>query len=184
MSQQTMFEEYTPASAPAGSRRALERIERSLGFVPAAAARLAGSPELLDGFQRLSGMFEQSTLDPLARETVIMTVAVRNDCQVCVAMHTAKLAALGAPQATVDAMCGQRPLDDERLEAVRRFTLAVLTSAGAVSDADLSDFLAHGHTRRNALEVVLGIGTYTMSTFANRLVRAPANERRDPAQTA
>ncbi|MDI3417101.1 carboxymuconolactone decarboxylase family protein [Streptomyces luteolus] len=164
------FVEHTIESAPVGSRRALHRIERNLGHVPPVARRLAESPQLLDGFRRLSSAFEQSTLDPKARETVIMAVAVRNDCQVCVAMHTAKLAALGAPQGMVDALCGQRPLDDERLESVRRFTLAVLASAGAVSEAELSDFLAHGHTRRNALEVVLGIGTYTMSTFANRLV--------------
>ncbi|MFM9366811.1 carboxymuconolactone decarboxylase family protein [Streptomyces sp. Da 82-17] len=164
------FVTYAIETAPEGSRRALERIERNLGHIPPVAGRLAESPQLLDGFQRLSGMFEQSTLDPLARETVVMTVAVRNDCQVCVAMHSAKLAALDAPQGMVDALCEQRPLDDERLESVRRFTLAVLASAGAVTEAELADFLAHGHTRRNALEVVLGIGTYTMSTFANRLV--------------
>jgi hypothetical protein len=30
-----------------------------------------------------------------------------------------------------------------------------------------------GYTRRQALEVVLGIGAYTMSTYANRLTGAP-----------
>jgi len=47
-----------------------------------------------------------------------------------------------------------------------------LPAACAVSDAELDAFLAHGYTRQNALEVVLGIGTYTVSTFANRLTRA------------
>ena len=37
--------------------------------------------------------------------------------------------------------------------------------------------LGHGYTAENALEVVLGIGTYTMSTLANRLVRAPLDDR-------
>ncbi|MFF2568445.1 hypothetical protein [Streptomyces sp. NPDC058084] len=41
-----------------------------------------------------------------------------------------------------------------------------------MADAELDAFLAHGYTRGNALEVVLGIGTYTISTFANRLTRA------------
>ncbi len=39
---------------------------------------------------------------------------------------------------------------------------------------ELTAFLAAGYTHRNALEVVLGIGTYTMSTFANRLVEVSA----------
>jgi hypothetical protein len=44
----------------------------------------------------------------------------------------------------------------------------------------LRAFLGHGYTARNALEVVLGIGAYTMSTFANRLTRAPLGEPLKP----
>jgi hypothetical protein len=39
----------------------------------------------------------------------------------------------------------------------------------------LRAFLDSGYTSRNALEVVLGIGTYTLSTFANRLTNAPVD---------
>jgi hypothetical protein len=38
-------------------------------------------------------------------------------------------------------------------------------------------FLACGYTRQHALEVVLGIGTYTMSTLANRLTAAPLDDQ-------
>ncbi|MDX2560146.1 carboxymuconolactone decarboxylase [Streptomyces sp. TX20-6-3] len=125
-----------------------------------AVALLKESPETLDGFLKLSQTFESTTLDPHSRETVVLTVAERNQCHLCVDMHEAKMAALGpAP-------------DAERLAAVRLFTLRVLASAGAVSDEELAAFEAAGHTRRNALEVVLGIGAYTLSTFANRLTRA------------
>jgi len=65
------------------------------------------------------------------------------------------------------------PLPDERLDAIRVFTLRVLDTAGDVGDPALQDFLARGYTAQNALEVVLGIGTYTMSTLANRLTGAP-----------
>jgi alkylhydroperoxidase family enzyme len=50
-------------------------------------------------------------------------------------------------------------------------------AAGAVSDDQLEAFLGHGYTLRNALEVVLGIGTYTMSTLANRMTRAPVDDQ-------
>ncbi|WP_086828474.1 carboxymuconolactone decarboxylase family protein [Allokutzneria sp. NRRL B-24872] len=164
-----MFTDHTIDSAPVASRRAMEATRAKLGHVPAAVARLAESPHLLDGFLRLSGVFESTTLDMTSRETVIMTVAVRNGCEVCVAMHSAKLA--GHPE-LVAALRERRALPDERLEALRRFTITVLETAGGVGDDALEDFLAHGYTKQNALEVVLGIGTYTMSTLANRLVRA------------
>ena len=35
-------------------------------------------------------------ISALARETLIMTMAVRNGCHICVAMHTASLTRLGA----------------------------------------------------------------------------------------
>lgn len=69
------------------------------------------------------------------------------------------------------------PLRDGSLEALRRFTRQVLDTAGDVGDTALRDFLASGYTTRNALEVVLGIGTYTMSTLANRLTGAPVDEQ-------
>ncbi|WP_202122175.1 carboxymuconolactone decarboxylase family protein [Streptomyces sp. BA2] len=150
----------------------MERTAAAFGKTPSAVALLAESPELLNGFLELSASFEQSTLEPVARETVIMTVAVRNDCHICVSMHTAKLRKLGAGTELIAALRQGEALSDERLEAIRQFTLEVLATAGGVGDDDLKAFLAHGYTERNALEVVLGIGTYTMSTLANRLTRA------------
>jgi alkylhydroperoxidase family enzyme len=52
----------------------------------------------------------------------------------------------------------------------------VLQSTGDVGDAALKEFRAHGYSDQNALEVVLGIGAYTLSTFANRLTGAPLDE--------
>ncbi|OSC58103.1 alkylhydroperoxidase, partial [Streptomyces sp. BF-3] len=117
----------------------MEAVTERLGYRPAAVARLAASPHALDGFLKISAIFDACTLDPLSREVVVMTMATRNDCHVCVAMHTAKLAALDAGPALIAALRdgAEDPLPDERLDAVRRFTLAVLASAGAVDDADL-----------------------------------------------
>ncbi|MFC9482044.1 carboxymuconolactone decarboxylase family protein [Streptomyces griseus] len=171
------FPDLTPETAPPASRRAMEAVTERLGYRPAAIARLAASPHTLDGFLRISAIFESCTLDPLSREVLIMTIATRNDCHLCVAMHTAKLTALDAGPALIAALRDRDggPLPDERLDAVRRFTLEVLASAGAVEDAVLRDFLAYGYTEQNALEVVLGVGAYTLSTLANRLTAAPVD---------
>ena len=99
-------------------------------------------------------------------------MAARNDCRVCLAMHTGRLRALGADAALITALRTRTPPADERLAAVWTFTMRVLETAGEVPDHEVDDFKAAGFTDRNALEVVLGIGTYTMSTLANRLVRA------------
>jgi AhpD family alkylhydroperoxidase len=183
------FTEYTVESAPADARGSMTATRNHLGYLPAAMSRMAASPQLLDGFLRLSAIFESTALDPVAREVVVMTVATRNGCHICVAMHTARLAALGASpdliavlrdgplEPRADAGLDAHSLADERLEAVRVFTRAVLDTAGDVGEQAMQDFLAHGYTSQNALEVVLGIGTYTMSTLANRLTGAPVDEQ-------
>ncbi|MEU7525946.1 carboxymuconolactone decarboxylase family protein [Saccharothrix sp. NPDC042600] len=168
-----MFAEHTPETAPATARRLMEATTAKLGYLPSAVARMATSPHALEAFLKTSAMFEQTTLDPLAREVLIMTVATRNGCHLCVAMHTAKLVGLNADRSLITALREGKPLDDERLEAVRTFTTEVLDTAGAVSPEALERFVARGFTAQNALEVVMGIGVYTLSTFANRLTDAP-----------
>jgi AhpD family alkylhydroperoxidase len=171
------FPDLTPDTAPPGSRRTMAATAAHLGYLPVALARMAASPQLMDGFLRTSGLFESSSLDPLAREVLVMTMAVRNDCHICVAMHTASLTRLGAGQSLIDALRDGRPLADERLAAIQAFTLQVLETAGAVSDDQLKTFNKNGYTTQNALEVVLGIGAYTMSTLANRMTRSPVDEQ-------
>ena len=172
-----LFPAHTVETAPPASLRTMAGVEKRFGFLPGAVARLAESPELLDGFLRASGLFEATTLDPIAREVLIMTIAARNDCHLCIAMHTGTLRRLGGDEELIAALRAGEPLTDARLDAVRVFTIEVLATAGGVSDDAVRAFLAHGYTVRNALEVVLGIGAYTMSTFANRLTGAPVDEQ-------
>jgi len=171
-----MFTEHTIESAPAAARRAMSATANHFGYLPSGVGLMATSPELLDGFLKLNGLFEGSTLDPIAREVLVMTIATRNGCRLCVAMHTARLTALDADAELIAALRMGAALADPRLDAVRVFTVRVLERAGDVGDDALRAFLAHGYTEQNALEVVLGIGTYTMSTLANRLTGARVDE--------
>ncbi|MFJ4681720.1 MULTISPECIES: carboxymuconolactone decarboxylase family protein [unclassified Kitasatospora] len=174
------FPTLTPDTAPPAARSRLDQVTRHLGYLPAAAARLAHAPQLLDGFLKLTALFDATELDPAVRETVVLTIATRNGCHLCVAMHTAALTRLDTDPELIAALRAQQPLPDARLEAVRLFVHRVLDHTGAVPEPDLAAFLAHGFTPRNALEIVLGIGAYTLSTFANRLTDAPVDPQLAP----
>jgi AhpD family alkylhydroperoxidase len=170
------FTRHTIESAPPESRRTMTAVAAKQGYLPVAIALMAESPQTMDGFLRMSAAFDTCTLDPLAREVVVMTVAVRNGCHLCVAMHAARLAKLGAGPGLAEELRTESPLTDARLAAVRAFTLRVMDTTGDAGEQALGEFLAHGFTRRNALEVVFGIGAYTVSTFANRLTGAPVDD--------
>jgi AhpD family alkylhydroperoxidase len=167
------FPDHTTESAPAAAKRSMTAVRDHWGYLPSGAARMATSPHVLDGFLKMNAIFDSSTLEPLAREVLIMTMATRNGCHLCVAIHTQRLTTMGADPDLIASLRSSAPLTDQHLDAVRVFTLRVLETTGDVGDDALQAFLGHGYTPQNALEVVLGIGTYTLSTLANRLTAAP-----------
>ena len=180
MSSPIQFEVHTLESAPAKSRPLMEGSKRKLGYLPDAVSRLAESPLVLGVIFQQFAMFESASLTPLEQEVVIMTVARANGCELCVAMHTARLVERGAPVDVLENLRIGTSLKDERLEALASFTRSLIQRTGEAGEEERQRFHAAGYSRSQALEVVLGIATYTLSTFANRLVGAQV----DPALTA
>jgi uncharacterized peroxidase-related enzyme len=164
------FAPLDPDSLPAASRPLVEASRKKMGFVPSPIARAARAPQLLKHLLAGFPAFEQSSLSPVEREIVAMTVAYENECHYCMAMHSALLAA--SDGALVAALRDGRPLADARLEALRRFARAVLNERGRVP-AEASRALAEaGYTEAQALDVVLGVGVYFLSTIANVITGA------------
>lgn len=169
-----LVHDHDLSSAPAGARPHLEGTQKMLGFIPVGMARQAEAPEVLDAFVHLNKLWARGELTAREREVVVFTVAHHSGCDLCLAFHSVML------QRTGDAVLAhelraEAPLTDDRLGALRRFTRAVIASRGDVPDDERGAFEAAGFTARHALEVVLGVATYTLSTFANRFVRAPVD---------
>ena len=110
------------------------------------------------------------------RETVQIIAAATHGCGFCVAGHTAAAyKQAGLDKATVEALRNLGHVADARLEAVARFTKAVIATRGAISDAELEVFKAADFTDQAALEVILGVSLATLCNFANNLGGAPLN---------
>ena len=169
------FVDHTADTAPEGARAALRATEQKLGFLPSAMARLAESPAVVAAFGRIMAIWDSCSLDLVEREVVTLTVAHHVECEVCVAMHSAIMTRTVDDAALLAGLRAQRPLAKPRLEALRLFTRAVLTSHGGVTEDELRAFVSAGFSKQQALDVVLGVGTYTLSTSANRLTRAPVD---------
>lgn len=165
------FQEHTVHSAAERIRPTLRKLQTKFGRIDPAVARIANSPELLEAFLTANSFFERTSLAPLERETLVMTVASRNGCHVCIDMHTGMLRRLDADSALISTLRAGDIVDDRRLAALQRFVHAVMDTAGGVTDEQLAAFTDAGFDREQALAVVLGIGTYTLSTFANRMTR-------------
>lgn len=168
------FRDLDETTAPDAARPLLAATRAHFGFVPSAVARLAASPALFTAFRSAVSAFDRTSLDRVEREVIVLAYAREVGCDLCVAMHTAALAGLGRPE-LAGALSAGELAGDARLDALVRFTRSLAVTRGDVDAGTWEAFLAAGYTRAQALEVVLGIGAYTMSTFANRLTAAPVD---------
>ena len=73
--------------APAGSRAALEGIQKGLGFIPNVFKTLAHSPAALSGYQSLAQALGKTSLSAVEREVVALAASEVNGCDYCVAAH-------------------------------------------------------------------------------------------------
>jgi AhpD family alkylhydroperoxidase len=162
------FIQLTNETATPTQRKILDDTRARFGGVPPAVARLAISPEFLAAFEAGIEAFARTSLTPVEREIVILVLARDVGCSICTAMHTAIIGKLGE-QAIASALGERIALANPRQAALARFTESLLATHGDVDPASWEAFLSAGYTRTQALEILIGFGTYTMSTFANRL---------------
>ena len=163
------FPRFDETTAPDAARPALAQARQAFHVLPEPLARYASSPPMLE--MALSGLsaFEHSSLLPLEREVLAMTMGHRNGCRFCLNLHRRALHALQAPAELVSALEAARALPEPRLEALRLFVHALLDHHGDVPRQDWHRFREAGYTHAQALELVMGVGVYTLTTLANRL---------------
>jgi AhpD family alkylhydroperoxidase len=166
------FPRFDEMTAPAGARETLAKTKQAFGAIPGPLARYASSPLALHAALGGLDTFEKSSLAPLEREVLAMTMGRRNGCKFCVDFHTRLLGAQQAAPELVSALVHGQPLPELRLEALRLFVLAVLDRHGDVPRDVWSNFREAGYTHEQALEVVTGVSVYTLTTFANRLTES------------
>lgn len=167
------FPSLTVDTVPEPARRLAAASAKQFGFLPSPVARAASSPALLQHLFAGFAAYEKSSLSAIEREVVALTVAFENECHYCMAMHSATLAKSGVDPAIVEALRNGTELVVPRLEALRRFARAVLTQRGRVPEDAWLAFERAGFDERNALDVVLGVGVYVLSTLSNVLTEAP-----------
>ena len=173
----TDFTIHTIETAPEASKPLLEKSNAAFGRVQGLHAVMSDAPALLEGYQILHKLFADSTTFDKDELTVVwQTINVEHDCHYCVPAHTGIAKMMGVEDAISDALRNETPLPTPRLEALRTFTLAMIRERGNVSEAEVQAFLDAGYTKRQILEVVLGLAQKVMSNYTNHLADTPVDQ--------
>lgn len=173
---QLEFALFDESTAPERAKPCLEAARKNLGVIPNLERTMAGAPALLEAYVRTWELFDETSLTPLERQVVYQTANFENECEYCVPWHTmlSKLARMDPHD--VQALRDGAPLQDARLEALRRFARALILHRGKIAPCELEAFFEAGYTRQHALEVILGLAIKTMSNYTNSIAGTPLDK--------
>ena len=149
--------------APAGSRAALEGVQKGLGFIPNAFKTLAHSPAALNGYLGLAQALGKSSLSAAEREVVALATSEINGCDYCLAAHTFFATKAGLS----DEAIGKARTDT--LSAVAALAHQITESRGQLSDAQITAAREAGLTDSKIVEVVAQVTLLTLTNYLNNI---------------
>ena len=173
----TEFTTHTIKTAPETSRPLLQRAEKELGFIPNLYAAMAESPATLEANQMLTRIFDKTDFTVTERQLVLLSISRYRNCSYCLAAHGTVAKMQKIPKEIVTAVYYNQPLNDDKLEALRAFTRAVLEAQGWVDSQTLETFYQAGYEPQHVLEVVLAISFKTLSNFINHINDTPIDSQ-------
>ncbi|MDQ9090390.1 carboxymuconolactone decarboxylase family protein [Pseudoalteromonas haloplanktis] len=170
------FTLYTQDNAPEAAKPLMEKSVAAFGMLPNLHAVMAEAPTLLEGYQVLHELFQNTSFNAEELTVVWQTINVEHACHYCVPAHSAIAASMKVDQDIVDALVNKTPLADEKLEVLRETTLAMTQNRGVISDEQIEKFFAAGYAQQQLLEIVLGLSQKVMSNYTNHLANTPVDE--------
>ena len=170
------FEVLTKENAPEASQPLLESSQKAFGMIPNLHGVMAAAPTLLEGYQRLHQLAQETSFSKEELTVVWQTINVEHSCHYCVPAHTGIAHSMKIDSAVIEALRNETPLPNPKLEALRDFTLDVTRSRGEVDEKAVDTFLQAGFTRQNVLEIILILAQKVMSNYTNHLAETPVDK--------
>ena len=175
-----IFKLHDFSSAPSESKQLLEKVKASSGMIPGLYAVLAESPEALKAYVELGKIFGQSSLSDEEKTVVWQTINVEHECKFCVPAHTLVAKLMKVDETITNALRNKTLLPNKKLEKLREFTLILVRNRGKATEEEVSAFIEAGFTRKNILEVIVGISQKVLSNYTNYIAKTPLNKEFQP----
>ncbi|WP_417431969.1 carboxymuconolactone decarboxylase family protein [Kiloniella sp.] len=170
------FTLHTKETASEQSQPLLDNAIEAFGMVPNLIAVMAEAPATLEAYQTLHSLFQQTSFDAEELTVVWQTINVEHECHYCVPAHTAIAHMMKVDAGIIDALRNKTDLPTEKLQVLRRTTLALVKNRGRLAPSDVQAFKTVGYENKQLLEIVLGISQKVISNYTNHLAETPLDE--------
>ena len=155
-------------STDAATRQLLESVAAKMGKVPNLISTMAHSVPATNAYLGFSQSLSKGSLSPRLREKISLAVGQANDCNYCVAAHTALGQRLGMSESeTRDARLALA--DDEKERAALVFSQAIINQKGSISDDDMAYVREAGYTDGEVVEIVANVAINIFTNYFNHI---------------
>ncbi|QDE37723.1 carboxymuconolactone decarboxylase family protein [Luteibacter pinisoli] len=159
-----------------------DKLQKTIGSVPNLYATLGYSEHGLGTYLALNGA--RTTIAGKAREIVNLVVSQVNECDYCLAAHTAIGKMSGLTEAQIMEARRGRATFDAKLDALAVFTRSLVENRGKVDSEALDAFFSAGWTKENMVDVIVAVGDKTITNYLHSVTKIPVDFPAAPALTA
>lgn len=172
----TDFTLHDKSTAPEASKALLDASVEAFGMVPNLHAVMAESPALLEGYQKLHELAQQTSFNKDELTVVWQTINVEHNCHYCVPAHTGIAKSMGVSDELIDELRDDKALSDSKLNVLKQATLSLTRNRGYIDDDVLSEFFNVGYGNKQILEIITILAQKVMSNYTNHLANTPVDE--------
>ncbi|MEM9838949.1 MAG: carboxymuconolactone decarboxylase family protein [Pseudomonadota bacterium] len=156
-----------------------DNLQSKIGFVPNLYATLAHSENALGTYLTLQSA--KSSINAKAREVVNLVVSQVNDCEYCLAAHTAIGKMNGFSDDEILEIRSGRARFDAKFDVLARLTQSIAINRGKPEPELVDAFLAAGFTQENLVDVIVTIGDKIITNYLHSTTRVPVDWEAAPA---
>jgi len=150
-----------------------DNLEKQIGFVPNLFATYAYSENALKNYLDFSGA--PSSLKAKEKEVINLAVSQANNCEYCLAAHTAIGKMNGFTDDQIIELRQGKASFDEKLDALAKLAKNITENRGNTDNTVLENYFNAGWTKENLIDTISLVGDKTISNYINNTVKAPVD---------
>ncbi|WP_047247031.1 carboxymuconolactone decarboxylase family protein [Maribacter thermophilus] len=150
-----------------------DNLEKAVGFVPNLYATYAHSENALANYLALSNA--KTSLSAKQKEVVNLAVSQVNDCNYCLAAHTAIGKMNGFTDDQILELRKGHASFDTQLDALAKLAKNITENRGATDQSVIDNFLKAGWTKENLVDTIVLVGDKTISNYLHKTTNVPVD---------
>lgn len=162
------LETLTPDQAPALSQEIFGAIKKNIGMLPNLYATIGNSGHALKATLAIGETLASGEFTDKEREVIALAVAQANDCDYCLAAHTAIGQSLGFTlEDTVAIRSGEAA--DDKLRTLATLSASITETRGFPGQEKIDAFFDAGYSQAALAELIVLVGLNTITNYTNHI---------------